>query len=179
MDRISGANYALVNGLRMWQDRNLAANQEGTFGNALFFNGVQEELMGIIAAGGETPNAANNGQVLAAILSLVRQGGAGGGSLTVSGSVVSGYFFVPLVSGPPIVVNFGTFAFSGTSSPTTSILLGASFPTQYLGGFANDGGSFCLSYGISAGADLSHIDIYCPAIPSNASVGGFWMALGN
>ena len=81
MDRISGANYTTVNGDRMWQDRNQTTGQQGTFGNAAWFNGVQEELMTIIAAGSVTPNAESTNQVLQAISNLF----GGGGSVAYPG----------------------------------------------------------------------------------------------
>jgi hypothetical protein len=74
MDRISGANYTTVGGLRMWQDRNQAAGIFGTFGNALWFNGAQESILAPVASAGLVPTDADNTQLLQAIKLIAGHG---------------------------------------------------------------------------------------------------------
>ena len=157
MDRISGQNFALVGGLRMWQDRNLAANQEGTFGNAAWFNGVQEELMAIIAAGGETPDPNNNNQVLTALLSLF------GYSI---GADNSGYFSFATIDGQKLIMQFGQVTMPANLG-TTSVNLPVSFNSQYLGGVVSDRTSYAFSWGV-ADVTLSNAVFYCPVVQVNS-----------
>lgn len=70
MDRISGPNNVVVGGLRQWQDRNNSTNTLGTFGNALWFNGVQETLLKLVEALGMVATDADNTQVYQAIRAL-------------------------------------------------------------------------------------------------------------
>lgn len=59
-----------------------------------WFNGVQEELIGVIVAGGETPDKSNNAQLLAALQALFVAKG-GGSDIYVGANEIS----VPLAGG--------------------------------------------------------------------------------
>ena len=180
MDRITGANYQLVGGLRMWQDRNLAANQEGTFGNALWFNGVQEELMAVIAAGGLTPNSAANNQVITAILKLIAA--ANNAYLNdygywYFGLPVAGLSSPLIFAGGPVTLPAGVLS--------VQQLLPTSFQNSYIGGYCTDGGAGGYTYGVAAGSDLSHVEIFCPttqliygAINTRGSATGRFIVVG-
>ena len=75
MDRISGANSVLVNGKRMFQDRNAQAGVlAGTFFNALWCNGVQESILAVVGAGGLTPTDSDNTQLLQAVQKIAQRG---------------------------------------------------------------------------------------------------------
>ena len=178
MDRLGPAGASplatLPNGQLGAQDENISTGTEGTSYPALAHNAIQEELMALLAQAGIAPNINNWGQVLASIIAIIGQ--QIGGSLTVSGGFMSGYFFLPTPGGAPIVVNFGNMAFFTGASPI-SVMLGASFPTAFRGGLVSDGGSGCYSYGIAAGTDNSHISIY--RLTAGGTIGGFWLAWGN
>ena len=70
MDRISGPNNVVVGGLRQWQDRNNSTNTLGTFGNALWFNGVQESILDPVTSLGLVPSDADNTQLFQAMRAL-------------------------------------------------------------------------------------------------------------
>ena len=70
MDRISGPNNVVVGGLRQWQDRNNSTNTLGTFGNALWFNGVQESILYPVTSLGLVPSDADNTQLFQAMRAL-------------------------------------------------------------------------------------------------------------
>lgn len=72
MDRISGANYFTSGGIRIFIDLNLGTNTPGTFVNALWCNGVQESILGVVTAAGLVPTDADNTQLLHAIQTLGR-----------------------------------------------------------------------------------------------------------
>ena len=67
MDRIQSANAQ--NG--QFVDPDPGQGQRGTIADAAFFNGVQEELVGLIEAAGVAPDAGANDQVKKAIFSLI------------------------------------------------------------------------------------------------------------
>jgi len=67
MDRITGANATVDN---RFQDGNAGTGQRATSFNADWANGVQEELMTIIEAGGFTGNAAAFDLVMKAMINL-------------------------------------------------------------------------------------------------------------
>jgi hypothetical protein len=67
MDRVSAPNYATVSGLRMFQDANLGTATPGTELEQVWFNGVQESIIGAVTAAGLTPTDSDNTQLLAAI----------------------------------------------------------------------------------------------------------------
>ena len=67
MDRISAANYAIVGGIRVFQDANLGTATLGTGLNALWHTGVQESVLAPALAVGLTPTDADNTQLLQAI----------------------------------------------------------------------------------------------------------------
>ena len=71
MDRISGANYATVNGKRVFQDVNLTTGTNGTTANALFLTGVQESIIGAVEAAGLTATDSDNTQLTTAIKDFV------------------------------------------------------------------------------------------------------------
>jgi hypothetical protein len=77
MDRISGANYLTLGGIRVFQDLNLGTGQLGTVPNALWFTGAQESILAPVTKIGLVPTDADNTQLLQAI-SLI-----GGGGMTV------------------------------------------------------------------------------------------------
>ena len=70
MDRTSGTNYATTGGKRYFANQNLGAGIPGTEIEAVWQNGVQEELAGIIEGAGITLDASNNVQALRAIKRL-------------------------------------------------------------------------------------------------------------
>ena len=70
MDRISGANYATVNGKRVFQDVNLTTGTNGTTVNALFLTGVQESIIGAVEAAGLTATDSDNTQLTTAITAI-------------------------------------------------------------------------------------------------------------
>src|SRR6202012_4147291 len=70
MDRVSAANYATVGGKRQFQDLNLGANTAGTSFEQVWFNGVQEEIVGTIEYAGETPTDADWTQLRQAIIKI-------------------------------------------------------------------------------------------------------------
>jgi hypothetical protein len=161
MDRISGANFLLVDGKRMWQDRNLATNQEGTFGNAVFFNGVQEENIAVIAAAGLEPNANDNTQMITAIRALIAAAGAGVSTATISSS--GWYFMIPVAGGNPLIV-MGCQVTLAAGQANVQALLPTTLPNGFIGGFVTDGGAGAYSYGVSVGADNSHVEVYCQTV---------------
>jgi len=68
MDRINGANWVDIGGgKRGWRQQNKAAGISGTEMTAAYYNGLQEELVGLIEAAGLTPNPADWTQVKQAI----------------------------------------------------------------------------------------------------------------
>ncbi len=136
MDRISGPNYANVGGLRMWQDRNPAAGTAGTFGNAAWFNGVQEELINVMAQANIQPNAGSNTQVFQALAALFgtafgsgwRQINGGmilqwGTSHTVTGQLDPVYFPIAYPNAP-LVTLANEANVSGFGSPCQPTIYG-------------------------------------------------------
>ena len=76
MDRISGADTVNIgNGRRGFADQDELNGVAGTEVNARWLNGVQEELIAIMVAAGIDPNAAQNAQVITAILKLIADNG--------------------------------------------------------------------------------------------------------
>jgi len=55
MDRVSSSGYVTVGGVRYWQNKNLAAGIVGTTFDEVWFNGVDESIVGLIAGLGITP----------------------------------------------------------------------------------------------------------------------------
>ena len=86
MDRIQSANAQ--NG--QFVDPDPGQGQRGTIADAAFFNGVQEELVGLIEAAGVAPDAGANDQVKKAIFSLIPYNTL----LTIYYS--ASYFFTPM-----------------------------------------------------------------------------------
>ena len=69
MDRFSGTNYDIDGaGHRVFRDANLGANIRGSFPNAQFLTGVQEELLKVIEGFGLVANSADNTQLYQALL---------------------------------------------------------------------------------------------------------------
>jgi hypothetical protein len=73
MDLINSANMAAG---RQFRDANPGLGLEATFQNAEWHNGVQNELVGIIEAGGLSPAAGVYNQVLQAMVNIVYPVGA-------------------------------------------------------------------------------------------------------
>ena len=69
MDRFSGTGFVTVGGHRQFIDLNIATGA-GSYPNALWFNGSQESIIGIVEAAGLTPTDADNTQLLQAITAL-------------------------------------------------------------------------------------------------------------
>jgi hypothetical protein len=67
MDRISGANYLTLGGIRIFQDLNLSTNTPGTYPNALWFTGAQESILAPVTGTGQTLTDADNTQLFKAI----------------------------------------------------------------------------------------------------------------
>ena len=67
MDYFSGANYVTVGGVRQFVDLNLSTNTPGSFPNADWFNGVQNEIINLITGTGQTPSDSNQTQLETAV----------------------------------------------------------------------------------------------------------------
>ncbi|WP_336718552.1 right-handed parallel beta-helix repeat-containing protein [Asaia bogorensis] len=74
MDYTSAQGYALVNGVRQFVDRNLAAGVGGTYLSAQDKNAVQNEILTVIQKAGLAPSASDLTQLWQAILQLASSG---------------------------------------------------------------------------------------------------------
>ncbi len=68
MDRIRGHDYVTIGGYRAFTD-----GPPGTTVNAQWLNLIQEEIMNVISSVGQLPNEEDDGQMLKAIRTLIRQ----------------------------------------------------------------------------------------------------------
>ena len=151
MDRISGPNYVTIDGERMWQDRNPATGTPGTFGNALWFNGVQEELMTLLAVAGIAPAPNVNNQVSTALYVLYGGGGAvlGSGWQRLPGGLIIQWGNGVTASGDEDVVYFPTtfpnHAFNVTVTEGNAVGWGSPPQPTIYGATPSSTGSFLVS----------------------------------
>jgi len=169
MDRIGPAGGTplamLPNGQLGRQDQNLSTGTEGTLDPSLWSNALQEEIMLLLATAGITPNINNWTQVLAAIQVIIQQAvaayvDADGFFYFILGTVAG---FNLTICGGPAVVPVGVSSINQ--------ILPITFNTAFLGGLCADMGASGWGYGVLAGGDLSHCEIYCPIYQITAGGG--------
>ncbi len=131
---------------------------------AYHYNGVVEELMNVITAGGQTPSRANTAQLLAALEQLF------GPAAFPSGVGVNGWKKIPDPNSPSgyFILQWGNAISVGSGTRTQTITLPIAFPNVCLACNGNDIGAQCYSYGLDV-ASASTLIWTMPAASLGAS----------